>query len=183
MPKTRLSQCLKKYIRMYRRPKYNMTLNFTVFKNHPESLMIESCFFVSVAGSTSLILLVVRLLVSHCLIPQINKIDSLNIEGGGQNQDKQPPKQVQITMQLAIKLLRTFDSLASIFSTCWLIVGACYVYSTYEIVTHHVLEDDNYCEYTAYTFAFIVITIGFISLVLSMIAALCACFCKSEDED
>ena len=160
-----------------------MTLNFSVFKNHPESLMIESCFFVSVAGSTSLILLVVRLLVSHCLIPQINKIDSMNIEGGGQNQDKQPPKQVQITMQLAIKLLRTFDSLASIFSTCWLIVGACYVYSTYEIVTHHVLEDDNYCEYTAYTFAFIVITIGFISLVLSMIAALCACFCKSEDED
>ena len=124
-----------------------------------------------------------RLLVSHCLIPQINKIDSLNIEGGGQNQDKQPPKEVEMTMQLAIKLLRTFDSLASIFSTCWLIVGACYVYSTYEIVTHHVLEDDNYCEYTAYTFAFIVITIGFISLVLSMIAALCACFCKSEDED
>ena len=105
----------------------------------------------------------------------------MNIEG--QLPDKQPPKQIQMTMQLAIKLLRTFDSLASIFSTCWLIVGAYYVYSTYEIVTHHVLEDENYCEYTAYTFAFIVITIGFISLVLSLIAALCACFCKSDEED
>ena len=138
-------------------------------------------WLLSVAGSTSLILLVVRLLVSHCLIPQINKIDSMNIEG--QLPNNQPPKQIQITMQLAIKLLRTFDSLASIFSTCWLIVGAYYVYSTYEIVTHHVLEDENYCEYTAYTFAFIVITIGFISLVLSLIAALCACFCKSDEED
>ena len=70
-----------------------------------------------------------------------------------------------------------------IFSTCWLIVGACYVYSTYEIVTHHVLEDENYCEYTAYTFAFIVITIGFISLVLSVIAALCACVCRSSSDE
>merc|ERR1711963_508504 len=83
--------------------------------------------YLIVAGSTSLILLVVRLLVSHCMIPQINKIDSMNIEG--QLPDKQPPKQIQMTMQLAIKLLRTFDSLASIFSTCWLIVGAYYVHA------------------------------------------------------
>ena len=136
--------------------------------------------YFSVAGSTSLILLIVRLLVSKFLIPQMNKVNP----DGDQLQFSEPPsKEVQATMQLTVKLLRTFDSLASIFSTCWLIVGAYYVYSTYEIVTHHVLEDEHYCEYTAYTFAFIVITIGFISLVLSLVAALCACFCKSDDEE
>ena len=79
-------------------------------------------------------------------------------------------------------MLRTFDSVASIFSTCWLIVGAVNVYSTYEDVEHHDKLDPQYCDYTAYTFAFIVITIGFISLVLSIIAAVCACFCSSSEE-
>merc|ERR1719414_747395 len=50
--------------------------------------------YLIVAGSTSLILLVVRLLVSHCLIPQINKIDSMNIEGQ-LPVEKQPPREVQ----------------------------------------------------------------------------------------
>ena len=88
-----------------------------------------------------------------------------------------------ITVENSIKALRTFDTLASIFSTCWLIVGAHNVYSTYEFVTHHEVTDVNYCDYTTYTFAFIVITIGFISLVLSIIAALCACFCKSSESE
>ena len=137
--------------------------------------------FLSVAGSTSLILLIVRLLVSHFLIPRIN-----SIEPDRENQlqlNEKPSAGVQATMQLTYKLLRVFDSVASIFSTCWLIVGAYYVYSTYETVTHHVFEDENYCEYTAYTFAFIVITIGFISLVLSLIAAICACFCRNDEEE
>ena len=86
-------------------------------------------------------------------------------------------------MQMAVKGLRAFDSLASIFSTCWLIVGAHNVYSTYEYVNHHEEIDEDYCDYTTYTFAFIVITIGFISLVLSVVAALCACFCRSSDDE
>ncbi len=63
------------------------------------------------------------------------------------------------------------------------ITGSFYVYSTYEVVDHHDPNDPDYCDYTAYTFAFIVITIGFISLGLSVIAALCACFCRSSDDE
>ena len=39
--------------------------------------------FISVAGSTSLILLVVRLLVTHVMIPRMNKVDpdSHTLEG------------------------------------------------------------------------------------------------------
>ena len=63
------------------------------------------------------------------------------------------------------------------------IIGAHNVYSSYEYVTHHDPSDPMYCDYTVYTFAFIVITIGFISLVLSVIAALCACVCKSSSDE
>lgn len=88
-------------------------------------------------------------------------------------------------LQFALRSLRAFDSVASIFSTCWLIVGGYYVYDCYNEVNHNLddAEDNaNFCDYTAYTFAFIVITIGFISLTLSVIAAICACCWRSSDE-
>jgi len=137
--------------------------------------------YLVVAGSTSLILLILRLVVSHVLIPQINKIDAVHtLEGSNGNGNGKEPSP---TMQIAVKGLRLFDTLASIFSTIWLIVGAHNVYSSYEYVTHHDPSDPMYCDYTVYTFAFIVITIGFISLVLSVIAALCACVCKSSSDE
>ena len=80
----------------------------------------QNCSFL-VAGSTSLILLILRLVVSHVLIPQINKIDAVHtLEGSNGNGNGKEPSP---TMQLAVKGLRLFDTLASIFSTIWLIVG------------------------------------------------------------
>ena len=129
-----------------------------------------------------MILLVIRLIGSHVLIPQINKIDNSvhTLEGSNGNGNSKEPSQ---NMQLAVKAIRVFDTVASIFSTIWLIVGAVNVYKSYNDVNHHELSHENFCDYTAYTFAFIVITIGFISLVLSVIAALCACICKPSDDD
>jgi hypothetical protein len=65
-------------------------------------------------------------------------------------------------------------------STCWLIAGSYYVYGaspTYDDATK-----PTYCDYDAYMFAFIVITIGYISLCLSVVAAVCACFCRKGSE-
>ena len=74
-----------------------------------------------VAGSTSLILLILRLVVSHVLIPQINKIDAVHtLEGSNGNGNGKEPSP---TMQIAVKGLRLFDTLASIFRTIWLIVS------------------------------------------------------------
>ena len=85
------------------------------------------------------------------------------------------------------KAIQVFDSLASIFSTCWMIVGSVYVYGKWSSVTWDQKEgatDLKYCNYTTYMFAFVVITIGFISLCFSLLGALCTCFCKgSESED
>ena len=81
-------------------------------------------------------------------------------------------------MDLAIKLLRTFDTVASLFHTLWLLLGSYFVYSCYNKVTHTQVQeiseniDDNFCVYSAYTFAFIIVTINLISLILSFIAAL-----------
>jgi hypothetical protein len=61
-----------------------------------------------------------------------------------------------------------------------LIAGSCYVYGispTYDDATK-----STFCDYEAYIFAFIVITIGYISLFLSVVAAICACFCRREPE-
>lgn len=138
--------------------------------------------YLIVAGSTSLALLIARLLLSHVLIPSMNIVGvSATAEGEG-NQSKKSSTEGP-AMQYAIKGLRTFDSLASIFSTCWLIAGSYYVYSTYTTVTHDDTSQPTYCDKTAYTFSFIVITIGYISLGLSIIAALCACFCRSGSEE
>ena len=59
--------------------------------------------------------------MSHVLIPQINKIDAVHtLEGSNGNGNGKEPSP---TMQIAVKGLRLFDTLASIFSTIWLIVG------------------------------------------------------------
>ena len=87
------------------------------------------------------------------------------------------------TMDMAIKFLRTFDTVASVFSTLWLLIGSYFVYSCYDKVIHDEKDkdSDNFCDYTAYLFAFIVITIGFISLALSIIAAVCMCAVRNNE--
>ena len=96
---------------------------------------------------------------------------------------------------MMFKLIKVFDSLASIFSTCWMIVGSAYVYGKWTVVTWNpdaidsdVKSDDaiamkNYCDYTTYMFAFVVITIGYVSLFFSLLGAICTCFCKGADAD
>ena len=64
----------------------------------------------------------IRLIVSHVLIPRINKVDSVHtLEGsngnGGNGKEPSP------TVQFTVKGLRLFDTVASVFSTIWLIVG------------------------------------------------------------
>lgn len=83
-------------------------------------------------------------------------------------------------VQWTVHALRIYDSLASIFSTCWLIVGSVYVYGKHSSVTFANVKEATYCDYNAYTFAFVVITIGYVSLGLSILAALCACCFKRE---
>ena len=97
-----------------------------------------------------------------------------------------------------VKAIKVFDSVASIFSTCWMIVGSFYVYGSWKRVswaegpigattdnpTSVAAMDATYCDYGTYMFAFIVITIGYISLCVSILAAICTCFCRgSESED
>lgn len=111
-------------------------------------------------------------------MPKIDKSGSTTaVDTEGANQQTSD-------LQFALKFLRAFDSVASIFSTCWLIAGGYYVYNCYTEVNHHLEEENSpyFCDYTAYTFAFIVITIGFVSLALSVIAAICACYCRSSGE-
>ena len=83
--------------------------------------------------------------------------------------------------------LQVFDTLASVFSTCWLIAGSVYVYGAYHHVTYNDEEEESqllhFCNYGTYVFAFVVITIGYISLVLSLVAAVCSCACRAVDED
>ena len=93
-----------------------------------------------------------------------------------------------------VKAIKVFDSVASIFSTCWMIVGSFYVYGSWTIVkwvegatgdsTNGVTGvDSTYCDYGTYMFAFIVITIGYISLCLSVLAAICTCFCRGSESE
>ena len=56
-----------------------------------------------------------------------------------------------------------------------------YVYGA-EIVYES--ESEVFCNKSTYIFAYVVITIGYVSLVLSLIAAICTCLCsKSSEED
>ena len=81
-----------------------------------------------------------------------------------------------------------------------MIVGSVYVYGKWTTVTWEEVSTDaqkvtddltrdataadyTYCNYGTYMFAFIVITIGYISLCLSVLAAICTCFCRGESED
>ena len=136
----------------------------------------EKKIFLLVAGSTSLALLVARLVVARVLIPKFNKIESVG-------QTSETKKSNSETMDMAIKFLRTFDTVASVFSTLWLLIGSYFVYSCYDKVIHDEKDkdSDNFCDYTAYLFAFIVITIGFVSLALSIIAAVCMCAVRNNE--
>lgn len=79
-----------------------------------------------------------------------------------------------------LSVLTIYDSFASVFSTVWLVVGSIYVYGVSPDFHHR--DSHNYCDYNAYMFAFVVITIGYISLGLSILAALFACVCRSNRE-
>ena len=58
-----------------------------------------------------------------------------------------------------------------------------YVYGAYHHVSYSDEEHEHFCNYATYVFAFVVITIGYISLVLSLIAVICSCACRVVDED
>ena len=107
--------------------------------------------------------------------------------------------QQNISMMI-FKAMKVFDSLASVFSTSWMIAGSVYVYGKWSIVTWEEtansgnqnttttdattdVTDLTYCDYTTYIFAFVVITIGYISLCFSVLAALCTCFCRGSDSE
>ena len=79
-----------------------------------------------------------------------------------------------------------------------MIVGSVYVYGKWGNVTweqttvsgdkdedalNGITMDANYCDYTTYIFAFVVITIGFVSLFFSVLGAICTCFCKGSDSE
>ena len=77
----------------------------------------------AVAGSTSLALLVVRLIVSHVLMPQlVNHHADISAKPGS-------PEDFPL-VRFLVHGLKVFDTLASIFSTCWLIAGR-YAQSTF----------------------------------------------------
>ena len=146
-----------------------ITMYIVLFHFHEKNIFL-------VAGSTSLALLVARLVVARVLIPKFNKIESVG-------QTSETKKSNSETMDMAIKFLRTFDTVASVFSTLWLLIGSYFVYSCYDKVIHDEKDkdSDNFCDYTAYLFAFIVITIGFVSLALSIIAAVCMCAVRNNE--
>ena len=138
-------------------------------------LDVTNYLILSVAGSTSLALLVTRLVVSRVLLPKFNKIDSGTVpaDSGSKTAER---------MDLIIKLVKAFDTVASVFSTLWLIIGGYFVYGCYDIVQ---FDSENlnpkYCDSTAYYFAFGVITLGCISLVLSVISFVCMLCVKHTD--
>ena len=134
---------------------------------------------VAVAGSTSLALLMVRLIVSHVLMPALAPKSGEQSELKKAHDSGPNPADFEL-VQYIVKGLKVFDTLASIFSTCWLIAGSIYVYGvspTYDEPT-----SSSYCDESAYKFAFSVITIGYISLALSVVAAICSCFCRGDDD-
>ena len=116
-----------------------------------------------------------RLVVSRVLLPKFNKIDSGTVpaDSGSKTAER---------MDLIIKLVKAFDTVASVFSTLWLIIGGYFVYGCYDIVQ---FDSENlnskYCDSTAYYFAFGVITLGCISLVLSVISFVCMLCVKHTD--
>ena len=110
------------------------------------------------------------------------------------------------------KVIKVVDSLASIFSTCWMIAGSVYVYGKWHIVSWEEISasdgtsteqtaiqndntsdtvtpvmnsvaNSNYCDYDTFMFSFVVITIGYISLCISIIGALCTCYCNGSDSE
>ena len=123
-----------------------------------------------------------RLVVSRVLLPKFNKIDSGTVPADSGSKTAE-------TMDLVIKLVKAFDTVASVFSTLWLIIGGYFVYGCYDIVQFVQFNSDQnsnilnpkYCDSTAYYFAFGVITLGCISLVLSVISFVCMLCVKHTD--
>lgn len=183
----------------------------------PVSHMIP--VYLIVAGTTSLLLLVGRLLLSHVIVPHLQKIYGGNNRVGAANEEtnvneqKQSDPDKQHFSLMMYKVIKVFDSVASIFSTCWMIVGSIYVYGKWTIVSWeenvvrdfttteltaiqndnttdiittslpNVVANPNYCIFVTYMFAFVVITIGYVSLCISIIGAICTCYCSGSDSE
>ena len=98
------------------------------------------------------------------------------------------------------KVIKVFDSLASIFSTCWMIAGSVYVYGKWHIVSWeetmvgdnttdiptpvlNAVANPNYCDFDTFMFSFVVITIGYVSLCISIIGAICTSSCSGSDSE
>jgi len=165
--------------------------------NCPISYMIP--VYLIVAGTTSLLLLFGRLLLSHVIIPQLmtdNRVGAANEESNIAKQGNSEGDKKNLSLAL-YKLIKVFDSLASIFSTCWMIVGSVYVYGKFSQVSYDEYTSDseevteanplvhnpNYCDSTTLIFAFTVITIGYISLGFSILLALITCFWTGTDPE
>lgn len=182
----------------------------------PVSHMIP--VYLIVAGTTSLLLLIGRLLLSHVIVPHLHKLYGGNNRVGAANEETNVNEQRQADPDknfslMMYKVIKVFDSLASIFSTCWMIAGSYYVYGKWHIVswtataigddatteqtsvpndnttdiitstvTNEVM-DPNYCDFDTFMFAFVVITIGYVSLCISIIGAICTCYCNGSDSE
>jgi hypothetical protein len=47
----------------------------------------------------------------------------------------------------------------------------------------NIVANPNYCDFDTFMFSFVVITIGYISLCISIIGAVCTCFWSGSDSD
>eukprot|EP00095_Tigriopus_kingsejongensis_P004244 maker-scaffold711_size108467-snap-gene-0.34 protein:Tk04244 transcript:maker-scaffold711_size108467-snap-gene-0.34-mRNA-1 annotation:"PREDICTED: uncharacterized protein LOC100493102 isoform X4" len=162
------------------RKQYGITCTFTIFAAlnicmiYVGAKAVHSCpvepmvpNYLIVAGSLSMSLLMVRLIVARLLVPYLEQ--SQEITRDQETLEASQVREKALVGTWFLSLLTIYDSFASIFSTCWLIVGSIYVYGVSP--DFYDRNSPNHCDYHAYMFAFVVITIGYISLALSILAA------------
>ncbi|XP_031336933.1 transmembrane protein 272-like [Photinus pyralis] len=81
-----------------------------------------------------------------------------------------------INRKLDLAILSIIITILYIFSFVWMIVGSVWVYRIYE--PNYIEIFNNYCNKTAYLLAFWTLTIRWIFIGLSIIAALITCCCS-----
>ncbi|XP_040575720.1 uncharacterized protein [Lepeophtheirus salmonis] len=130
--------------------------------------------YLIIAGSMSISLLALRILLSHIVTPLLESC-TVTSEKILLNHVKDRKVSYSVTkskwcLKKVSDLLKCLDILASVFSTVWLIIGSIYVYGNLDL-NYVNQNEENYCDLKLYGTAFIVITIGYISLFMSTIAA------------
>uniref|UniRef100_A0A7N6AVB0 Uncharacterized protein n=2 Tax=Anabas testudineus TaxID=64144 RepID=A0A7N6AVB0_ANATE len=82
-----------------------------------------------------------------------------------------------------------WNSLTSLFLSCWFIAGSVWIYSIYEPnYNKNTTNVDPYCNKTLYLFAFWITTLVYILLGLSLLCGCCGLFClclfgRAEPDD